>query len=165
MKSKEPQPAFGCFPQYQKTISDGRAFINGGIVFQLLLLPLLAGGLSGLLCVYEVQFSHSPTCGSAVSLQWKHWPSEMVELQRGWWCFVLFIALYVLFRLPEYLILLLRLYQRAAPASVRQRCLFYPCCSEYMIGAIYRYGAVRGVQKGVKRTLRCHEPGGGTDLP
>jgi len=35
-------------------------------------------------------------------------------------------------------------------------CAFYPTCSEYTIGAILRYGSLKGSYLGVKRILRCH---------
>jgi len=35
-------------------------------------------------------------------------------------------------------------------------CRFYPTCSEYTYQAIKKYGSWRGIQKGVKRVLRCH---------
>jgi putative membrane protein insertion efficiency factor len=42
------------------------------------------------------------------------------------------------------------------------RCRFEPSCSNYMIGALRRYGPLRGTWKGVGRVLRCHpwHPGG-----
>lgn len=58
-----------------------------------------------------------------------------------------------------------RLYQRYAPASTRQSCLFEPSCSNYMIMAIEKYGFYRGVIKGLKRLKRCHQPNGGIDYP
>lgn len=35
-------------------------------------------------------------------------------------------------------------------------CVMYPSCSTYMIGAIERYGVVKGVFRGIRRILRCH---------
>ncbi len=35
-------------------------------------------------------------------------------------------------------------------------CVFYPSCSDYTILAILKYGAFRGVCKGVLRIFRCH---------
>ena len=57
------------------------------------------------------------------------------------------------------------LYQKLAPEKLRHSCLFEPSCSEYMLLAIDKYGAVRGVFKGIKRLLRCHHPNGGVDYP
>ena len=41
-------------------------------------------------------------------------------------------------------------------------CRFEPSWSRYMVGALRKYGLVRGVSKGVARLLRCHpwHPGG-----
>jgi putative membrane protein insertion efficiency factor len=35
-------------------------------------------------------------------------------------------------------------------------CVFYPSCSEYTISAILKYGAYKGLYKGIKRIIRCH---------
>ncbi|MHC4875335.1 MAG: membrane protein insertion efficiency factor YidD [Planctomycetota bacterium] len=60
------------------------------------------------------------------------------------------------------LIALVRLYQLALSPIIGQQCRFQPTCSHYMIGAIRRYGAVRGAWKGTLRICRCHpwHPGG-----
>jgi putative membrane protein insertion efficiency factor len=41
-------------------------------------------------------------------------------------------------------------------------CRFEPSCSRYMIGALRKYGLVRGLAMGVARVLKCHpwHPGG-----
>ncbi len=35
-------------------------------------------------------------------------------------------------------------------------CTMYPSCSEYMILAVQKDGAIKGVWKGIRRILRCH---------
>jgi len=41
-------------------------------------------------------------------------------------------------------------------------CRFYPCCSEYAILALQKYGLFQGLFLTTKRLLRCHpfNPGG-----
>lgn len=38
----------------------------------------------------------------------------------------------------------------------RGGCVMYPTCSEYMILAIWKYGSVKGVLRGIARIGRCH---------
>jgi len=57
------------------------------------------------------------------------------------------------------------MYKAYAPMEVRDRCLFVPTCSTYMIMAIQKYGLLIGVIKGIKRIRRCHLPNGGVDYP
>lgn len=60
---------------------------------------------------------------------------------------------------------LVLVYQKHAPARVRRACVFEPSCSEYMLLAIDKYGAFRGVLKGLRRLTRCHDGNGGEDYP
>lgn len=60
---------------------------------------------------------------------------------------------------------LVKLYQRVAPDSVRNRCRFEPSCSQYMILAIEKYGFFKGIKKGWDRLKRCVPPNSGYDLP
>jgi hypothetical protein len=57
---------------------------------------------------------------------------------------------------------LLCLYKRWISPLLPSACRFHPTCSEYMMEAVRRYGALRGVWMGVKRLARCHpfHPGG-----
>ncbi len=70
-----------------------------------------------------------------------------------------------LFQIKNILLLLIFLYQRFAPASVRSVCLFTPSCSEYMRLAVLKYGACKGFIKGLRRLRKCHPPNGGIDEP
>lgn len=54
------------------------------------------------------------------------------------------------------LILLLRGYKFAISPLLPSACRFRPTCSEYMMEAVARHGAMRGVWLGVKRLGRCH---------
>jgi putative membrane protein insertion efficiency factor len=60
------------------------------------------------------------------------------------------------------LILAIRGYQWAISPLLGPVCRFEPSCSRYMIGALRRYGVVKGLWKGTGRLLRCHpwHPGG-----
>jgi putative membrane protein insertion efficiency factor len=60
------------------------------------------------------------------------------------------------------LILVIRGYQWAVSPLLGPVCRFEPSCSRYMIGALRRYGLVKGLWKGTGRLLRCHpwHPGG-----
>ena len=65
--------------------------------------------------------------------------------------------------LPSWtLILLVRLYQWLLSPFFGGQCRFHPSCSNYFIGAVNKYGALRGTWRGVWRILRCHpfHPGG-----
>lgn len=68
-------------------------------------------------------------------------------------------------KLKSVLVWLVLLYQRLAPERVRKKCVFTPSCSEYMILSIEKYGAIKGVIKGIKRLKRCHLPNHGEDYP
>jgi len=88
---------------------------------------------------------------------------------RGPWCHARKAAIVVssalaLASLKGVLVFLIMVYQRHAPARVRDQCCFEPSCSEYMRLAIKQYGARRGVAKGIARLLRCGPPGG-VDCP
>lgn len=73
----------------------------------------------------------------------------------------------MLFQLPKKLaIALVRFYQGAISPLLGPRCRFTPSCSHYMIGAIEKYGLVRGILKGTWRIMRCHPFNrGGYDPP
>ena len=60
------------------------------------------------------------------------------------------------------LILLIRGYQITLSPLLGPACRFEPTCSRYMIGALQKYGLVRGGWRGLRRLLRCHpwHPGG-----
>jgi len=73
-------------------------------------------------------------------------------------------------RLPALsLIFLVRCYQTIGSPVVRWMgvgCRFEPTCSHYMVGAVQKYGAIRGAWRGVCRVCRCHPwNDGGFDPP
>lgn len=61
---------------------------------------------------------------------------------------------------------LVRQYQWWLSPILGGRCRFYPSCSEYAIGAVRKYGVIRGCWRSFCRICRCHpfHPGG-VDYP
>jgi uncharacterized protein len=49
-----------------------------------------------------------------------------------------------------------RFYQRAISPGIPRRCKYHPSCSEYAVGAVKRYGILRGTVLAVWRLLRCN---------
>ncbi|MDD5166400.1 MAG: membrane protein insertion efficiency factor YidD [Candidatus Omnitrophica bacterium] len=50
----------------------------------------------------------------------------------------------------------LDIYQKHIRAMLPCACRFSPSCSEYTKQAIIKYGALKGVYKGIIRLLHCH---------
>jgi putative membrane protein insertion efficiency factor len=76
-------------------------------------------------------------------------------------------AIQFVLRLPTLaLVALVRLYQLALSPILGRQCRFHPTCSNYMIGAVEKYGALRGGWRGLLRICRCHPwHAGGIDPP
>ena len=49
-----------------------------------------------------------------------------------------------------------KVYQWTLSPLIGRQCRFVPTCSNYMIQAVQKYGAVRGSWKGIGRILRCN---------
>ena len=79
-------------------------------------------------------------------------------------CLVGVLAVLLCF-LKRILICVVRIYQRFAPASIRNKCRFEPSCSQYMILSLQKYGLWKGLRKGIDRLKRCNANGGGFDDP
>lgn len=75
------------------------------------------------------------------------------------------LVAYILLATKRLFICTIKLYQKYAPDSLRNKCRFEPSCSEYMILAIEKYGLIKGLQKGICRLKRCNIDGGGYDFP
>jgi putative membrane protein insertion efficiency factor len=60
------------------------------------------------------------------------------------------------------LIALIRLYQVTLSPLLGQACRFEPTCSRYMVESLKKYGAIKGLARGLRRLSRCHpwNPGG-----
>ncbi|MCI5937050.1 MAG: membrane protein insertion efficiency factor YidD [Eubacterium sp.] len=51
----------------------------------------------------------------------------------------------------------LHIYQKfISPLKRTPCCIYYPCCSDYAIQAIGKYGVAKGGFLATKRILRCH---------
>jgi len=64
--------------------------------------------------------------------------------------------------MKQFLVILIRLYQKFLSPLKGQTCRFYPTCSEYSVQAIQKYGLTKGIWKAIKRIFKCHpfHPGG-----
>lgn len=62
--------------------------------------------------------------------------------------------------LAQLLIAPIRFYQRCISPLTPPACRFTPTCSQYMLEAIQKHGALRGLYLGTRRILRCHPWGG-----
>lgn len=54
------------------------------------------------------------------------------------------------------LILALKAYKLLISPLLPSACRYYPTCSEYMLDAVSKHGAARGIWMGLKRLGRCH---------
>ena len=62
-----------------------------------------------------------------------------------------------IWRFPGLLLIgLVRVYQWTLSPIFGRQCRFQPTCSHYFIGAVEKYGAIRGSLKGLWRICRCH---------
>lgn len=52
------------------------------------------------------------------------------------------------------------LYRVTLGVFIGGHCRYQPTCSQYMLDAVERHGAMRGAWRGVKRIGRCHPWGG-----
>jgi putative membrane protein insertion efficiency factor len=70
---------------------------------------------------------------------------------------------YVFVALPSAILIgLVRVYQLCLSPLLGRNCRFTPSCSNYFIGAVRKYGPIRGTLRGVWRICRCNpfNPGG-----
>lgn len=93
-----------------------------------------------------------------------YWGHELSVTKYLLLLFAVFIFFF-LSQIKNILLLMIFCYQKFAPSIVRNACLFTPSCSEYMRLSIIKYGAFKGVRKGIDRLRRCHLPNGGIDEP
>lgn len=64
-------------------------------------------------------------------------------------------------------IALVRLYQLGISPGLPSSCRFAPSCSQYMLEALQRHHALKGLLLGTWRLMRCHpfHPGGHDPVP
>ncbi|NSW54540.1 MAG: membrane protein insertion efficiency factor YidD [Armatimonadetes bacterium] len=71
-------------------------------------------------------------------------------------------------RLPaSTIVALVKIYRRTLSRVLPPTCRFEPSCSTYMITAVQRHGALRGLLLGLWRIARCNpfNPGGYDPVP
>ncbi|MCG6155805.1 membrane protein insertion efficiency factor YidD [Rubinisphaera margarita] len=75
--------------------------------------------------------------------------------------------LHTIRNLPSRILIgMVRVYQWTLSPIIGRQCRYQPTCSHYFIGAVEKYGPVRGSWRGLKRICRCHPWGGeGYDPP
>lgn len=56
----------------------------------------------------------------------------------------------------QVLVMMVRAYQVALSPMMGGACRFEPSCSNYMIEALEKHGAIKGMLLGLFRILRCH---------
>lgn len=64
--------------------------------------------------------------------------------------------------MKNFMILLVKIYQKFISPLKPAACRFYPSCSEYTIQALEKYGIIKGTILSIRRILKCHplHPGG-----
>lgn len=54
------------------------------------------------------------------------------------------------------IILAVRFYRACISPLFPPTCIYTPTCSQYMLDAVNKYGALKGGWLGIKRICRCH---------
>ena len=68
--------------------------------------------------------------------------------------------------MKNFILKIIQFYQKCISPNLGLNCRFFPSCSEYTILAVNKYGASKGLAKGICRLLRCNQFfKGGIDLP
>ena len=62
--------------------------------------------------------------------------------------------------MKHFVIVPVRLYQLLVSPLLPPACRYYPSCSNYMIRAVRKHGALKGTMLGISRLLRCGPWGG-----
>lgn len=69
--------------------------------------------------------------------------------------------------LKQIIIKLVQFYQTYLSPMKPPSCRYYPTCSSYMLHAVEKHGAFKGLMMGIARILRCHPfvKGGRDEVP
>lgn len=70
--------------------------------------------------------------------------------------------------MKKIILLIIKFYQKHISKILgKNKCRFYPSCSQYMYEAIEKYGIIKGLILGFKRISKCHpfHSGGYDPLP
>ena len=69
--------------------------------------------------------------------------------------------------MKDFLIKLIKVYQKRISPLFSPKCRFYPTCSQYALEAINIHGAFKGTILAVRRLMRCNIlfPGGVDPVP
>ncbi len=64
--------------------------------------------------------------------------------------------------MKDFLLSLIRFYQKRISPLKKPSCRFYPTCSQYAYEAISKKGALKGTFLAIRRIVKCHpfHPGG-----
>ncbi|GAB5054971.1 MULTISPECIES: membrane protein insertion efficiency factor YidD [Pediococcus] len=58
--------------------------------------------------------------------------------------------------MKKFFLMLVRGYQKFISPLFPPSCRYYPTCSNYMLGALKKHGALKGTLMGTARILRCN---------
>lgn len=58
------------------------------------------------------------------------------------------------------LVIIIKLYQFVISPLTPPSCRYSPTCSQYALGALKKYGIIKGVSLTFKRIIKCHPWGG-----
>ena len=60
------------------------------------------------------------------------------------------------FVMKKSLIFIIKIYQKYVSPLKRTRCPYFPCCSQYGLEAVEKYGVLKGGMLAAWRILRCN---------
>ena len=57
--------------------------------------------------------------------------------------------------MKSFVLIPVRIYQMTISPLLPPACRYYPSCSNYMLQAVRKHGAIKGAFYGIRRLLRC----------